>query len=535
MSQPLSDSTPRPFTTLASRIGFFVFAATLAGAVAVAGTSALALRAFLRNQTEARIVETAVAARDRLAIWHQQRLLDVEVFSKSELVVAGLARSSRGGRPARGSAREEVEQYLQYVRDGLPVYSAIFALDRAGRTIASVGDRVELAAGSAARLAPTAEPTFAGLLPDSKGRPALVVSAPVGPAGAAGFASLHALIPVAELEAQMRIAVGDSQGRIHLYDERDRLIASSVANFQGGVAAEIVAPRGGTAVAYSASDGVRVVASGLPFTQLHGRLVFERDYGSAFAAVASILVRTATLNFGIALVFALLAFATARSMLRPLRLLSQCAVRLRDGETDVDLPVVRADHEIGTLARSFGEMVQSLTRANEVLGQLAITDGLTKIHNHRHFQDQLALVTAQVDRTGAPLALILLDIDDFKALNDRFGHAGGDAVLERLGHLLNAHARPTDVLARYGGEEFALLARDTTLDQAVTLAEQIRMAVHDEVFFDRDGRSTIRITISVGVSAYRGDRIRFFQSADQALYAAKHAGKDCVLLSGESD
>jgi diguanylate cyclase (GGDEF)-like protein len=219
-------------------------------------------------------------------------------------------------------------------------------------------------------------------------------------------------------------------------------------------------------------------------------------------------------------------------MVRPLHALSDCARRLRDGEEDVELPVVQSADEVGILARSFGEMVKSLKRANSVLEQLAITDGLTKIHNHRFFQDQLGREIKRAERTRSPLALILVDIDDFKALNDRYGHASGDGVLEQLAGLLVGETRDQDLVARYGGEEFAILAPATDREGAVSLAEKLRLTVSDAPF-DAAGH-LIDITVSVGVAVYHGDREAFFHEADRALYAAKGAGKDCVVAAEAS-
>jgi len=528
VSSTFSNLPRRVFTSLASRIGFFVFAATLASALAVAGTSAFAVRQFLQAQTEDRIPEAASRAAERLHLWYAQRLLDVDVFAHSDIVVDGLARVVRGGAGKRAEDRAEVEQYLGYVREGLPVYAAIIALDGRGRRIASVGSEIPVDVASAERLAAVARPTISGVLAAGDGERMQVVSAPVAFARPGAAASLHALIPLAELRTQLRAAIGDGTGRLHVFDEGGELLASSVDGFGGRLESKVAAAPPGSAIAYEAVDGIRVVASALPLEELGWRLVFERDYRSTFAAIASMLTRTVALNVGIALVLAAFAFAVARTMLRPLRVLSDCAIRLRDGESDVALPVVSADHEIGTLARSFAEMVGSLTRANEALERLAVTDGLTQIHNHRYFQDQLAAEIGHVERTGAPLSLVLLDLDDFKKLNDRHGHATGDGVLRGLARLLKDQVRPRDVLARYGGEEFALLVPETGLDEAVALAEGIRMAVQQQAFRGAQGGPRILITVSIGVAAYRGDRMRFFADADRALYAAKHAGKDCV-------
>ena len=107
---------------------------------------------------------------------------------------------------------------------------------------------------------------------------------------------------------------------------------------------------------------------------------------------------------------------------------------------------------------------EELHRSNEILEQLSFTDGLTHLHNHRYFQDRMRLEAKRTDRSREPLALLLIDIDHFKALNDRHGHAAGDEVLRRVSTILDHNARETDLVARYGGEEFAVLAprTDTT-------------------------------------------------------------------------
>ena len=170
----------------------------------------------------------------------------------------------------------------------------------------------------------------------------------------------------------------------------------------------------------------------------------------------------------------------------------------------------------------------------ETLEQLAITDGLTKIHNHRFFQDQLASAIRAAENAGAPLALILLDIDDFKLLNDRHGHTAGDRVLEDLALLLMGNARPRDLVARYGGEEFVVLAPGLSLAEGVALAEQIRLAVCSHEFRAGAAEASLRVTVSIGVADYQGDRARFFADADRALYSAKHSGKDCVVAASTS-
>ena len=134
-------------------------------------------------------------------------------------------------------------------------------------------------------------------------------------------------------------------------------------------------------------------------------------------------------------------------------------------------------------------------------------------------------------RSGDPLSLILIDLDDFKQLNDHYGHAAGDAVLRQAGEVMNSVVRETDLLARYGGEEFALIAPRTALDGAQKLGEKLRLAIA-EAEFRIEGES-VQVTVSVGVAELgEGGERDLFKRADDALYHAKARGKDCVVADG---
>ncbi len=175
---------------------------------------------------------------------------------------------------------------------------------------------------------------------------------------------------------------------------------------------------------------------------------------------------------------------------------------------------------------------EALEAANEVLEQLSITDGLTKLHNHRFFQEQLEREIRRARRTGEALAMLICDIDDFKALNDRQGHKAGDELLMGLANKLSECVRETDLLARYGGEEFVILAAHTDLEGGIRVAEKVRTVVENEDFFLDGAEVPTNITVSIGVAEFRGDRGGFFRAADQALYRAKATGKNCVVADG---
>lgn len=122
--------------------------------------------------------------------------------------------------------------------------------------------------------------------------------------------------------------------------------------------------------------------------------------------------------------------------------------------------------------------------------------------------------------------MLLIDIDAFKQLNDRFGHAAGDELLTGLARSMNDTIRESDLLARYGGEEFVVLAMSTDLLGAYGLAETIRTAVAEASFILDDSKRPVRATVSIGAALYQGNRKTFFVAADQARYRAKAEGKN---------
>ena len=126
---------------------------------------------------------------------------------------------------------------------------------------------------------------------------------------------------------------------------------------------------------------------------------------------------------------------------------------------------------------------------------------------------------------------MIIDIDDFRQLNDQFGHAAGDEFLKQLARILEEWVRDTDVRARYGGEEFVVLATGTNRMGAVTLAEKLRTNIAETSFIVDSSMRPRRMTVSIGVSEYNRSRTEFFTAADAALYRAKATGKNCVVAA----
>lgn len=169
--------------------------------------------------------------------------------------------------------------------------------------------------------------------------------------------------------------------------------------------------------------------------------------------------------------------------------------------------------------------MEEITELNQQLKVLNNTDPLTGMSNRRAFENRLHQELALIERRSMPLSLIVVDIDWFKKINDAFGHAAGDKVLQTVALLLTNCARVVDSVARIGGEEFALILPDTDADNALMIAERMRIAVASEAWTD------MQVTISVGTAtlASHESASGLFVRADRAMYAAKENGRNQVV------
>ena len=175
-------------------------------------------------------------------------------------------------------------------------------------------------------------------------------------------------------------------------------------------------------------------------------------------------------------------------------------------------------------------------RLHDVVQRQAITDDLTGLVNRRRFMDGLGSEIERARRFGSPLAVVLADLDDFKRINDDFGHHAGDDVLRSFADLVRSHVRDVDVPARIGGEEFAILLPETTSADAARVAERMRHSL-SIVAVPIGGNATVRVTSSFGVAQLRGQQSGddVMRAADAALYVAKGRGKNRVETSNHAE
>lgn len=195
----------------------------------------------------------------------------------------------------------------------------------------------------------------------------------------------------------------------------------------------------------------------------------------------------------------------------------------------------RLEASVAERTRELQETMQDLEKANQRLQALTMQDGLTGIRNRRYFDERLDAEWQRGFRGGESLALLLIDIDYFKAFNDKHGHLVGDECLKVVaGVLENTLTRPSDSAARFGGEEFAVILPDTDVEGATHVAEKLREAVEQCGVRAQDQQ--LHVTVSIGVAACIPGRhqqpYELIASADRSLYLAKSAGRNCTRVPG---
>lgn len=249
----------------------------------------------------------------------------------------------------------------------------------------------------------------------------------------------------------------------------------------------------------------------------------------------------------------------SRVFVRPIVELAGAAGRIAQGDLSVRIEVpARPRDEIDHLRASFNRMArelqehteklerkveertrelhvlnEELLKARDQLEELAVTDGLTGLFNHRHLKETLRFEMRRQERRSCPICFLMIDVDHFKHYNDTHGHPAGDEVLRIVARLLKENLRSIDIVARYGGEEFAVILLDTEKRHGATIAEKLRRLIERYPFPLEQSQPEGRVTISVGVAGYPQDASEtesLIRCADSALYCAKRQGRNRVVV-----
>ena len=245
------------------------------------------------------------------------------------------------------------------------------------------------------------------------------------------------------------------------------------------------------------------------------------------------------LVLGLSLIGILIAMVVARAVTRPINAMSLAVQEFALDHRQTALPAIGRRDEIGVLARSFTQMqeaihqqLEALQEGREELAHMARHDVLTGLPNRRAFHDRLEHALSRAQRSGEHFALFFIDVDNFKSINDRFGHQGGDAVLKIVALRLVATTRKADAIARLGGDEFVVLLENPShREDIVQIAEKLLESVRSPILHRG---MELQVGFSIGISMYPDDgrtATELMARADRAMYEAKGAGRNGFRFS----
>ncbi|MBI4421851.1 MAG: diguanylate cyclase [Gemmatimonadetes bacterium] len=482
-----------------------------------------------------------------LGVWLKERLYDLRVFASSYEVSESLDRPGRGGAPTRG----RLSDYLNSVRERFTDYEELLVLDPQARVVATSGQQVQaprLPADWARQLSAEMATVGEAYWNTERGHSELVVAVPVQRPDGRILGALAARLNLQGAQDVLTTFVQDTAHRIYVVTTDGALVIGSqgisAELMQAGLPAEALAGLTSgqqSALDYTSYDGRAVAGSLKPITRTRWSAVAEINEATAYRQVRQFRNRTLMLISVFLLMVGGLAYYLGLLLVRPLDRLIKGAAEVAAGDLTVDLPVVDyGAGEVGYLTYVFNHMVariregrkeldainERLRKQNEELERLSITDSLTGLSNRRHLMQRLNEEMLRARRHDRTFAVLMADVDHFKAYNDTFGHPAGDDVLRKMATILRESTRIVDCVARYGGEEFAVLLPEATGELAGQVAERIRARVAEEKFTHR------KITLSVGIASFpeHGDSVEaVIARADEALYRAKRAGRNRAL------
>ena len=292
------------------------------------------------------------------------------------------------------------------------------------------------------------------------------------------------------------------------------------------------------------ADGARVLFAYESVAETGGepaalRVLVGVPLSEVYAAANETLIRSLA---GVTLVTLLLLigawYGAEHFFLRNVRTLLNTANRIRTGDLGARTGMQYGNEELSQIGKAFDEMADSLherqKRVDDVLATLhhqSITDALTRLHNRRYLYETLPREIVRAQRNGTTIALIAVDLDHFKRINDSYGHEAGDMALRWVGSVLMKTVRGSDVVCRHGGEEFCVALPEASLEAAEAKAEEIRAAL-EGLELEYCGRP-LKVTASFGVAAFPQhgeDADTLLRMADEALYKAKSAGRNRVVV-----
>ncbi|MDJ0623782.1 MAG: diguanylate cyclase [Desulfocapsaceae bacterium] len=536
-------------TSIRNRILFFALLITLLPSLTVGWLISNMMHATLEENLEEKLVEASRIVRGELDLWFRERNYDLHVFSNSFVISENYSKYLEA-RLKSGSNNSELsthlrtlKTYLKSVKNKFTEYDNLYLLDKEGDVVAA-------AAESGGALSPLLPEDMAQQLQQSqffKGQvffdvqdniPFVVMGTPLFTGQSEEFEGVLAVrVSLAEIHDILKSASESFSNAavlqamlVRLDNGRYFITAQQADIFNTPIFADekimIEGDNGGSLTYFPNHLGERVIGRLFPLVFTDWGLILAEDYDTVFARVEETRNRNYIFIAVLSIIIGLAAFFLTKQIIRPLRNLTEGAQEVADGNLDIRLPVEKND-ELGFATSVFNEMVAELSRSQAKLEKMATQDVLTKLPNRKQILRIVHNRFEYYQRYSIAFGVLMIDVDNFKHVNDTYGHIAGDEVLRDIGKIFKETLRSFDSAGRYGGEEFLVVLVDSGDDNAKQVAERIRQAVENHSINYED--QTIKVTVSIGIAMVSPDDTNensLINRADKALYAAKENGRN---------
>lgn len=510
-----------------------------------------------RKTTTAKVEQKLAIAADIVAreigLWFKERNYDLRVFSNSFVVAENLTIYQQNRQNTEqiskktGVALRKISTYLGLIITKFENYHRLSVLDGNGKVLAAsspLEHETFVVLPENWQQQVSRNQYFVGdyFLTDDEGAPLVLVGIPLlnnENDTVIGFFVLEVHLDTIETLLYASLPGKDDRvGNCYmtLLEKNGRIIfgtAPVMASDRPDVAsAEVMElfTRPRVLQEYVNNQQVQMIGIAFSFNDLPWSILIEEHTNDAYAGLIEARDQILLITVLLTIVIGGAAVIVARNIIIPLKALTAGVLQVADGNLGVTVPVRRND-ELGIVSEMFNEMVYRLRESQSRLEELATTDPLTGLANRKQIMTDLDLQMESFCRHATDFAVLMLDIDFFKRVNDSYGHQAGDTVLIGMANILDNVLRTLDTAGRYGGEEFMVILDTTDIHQAQQTAERIREAVESHSFSWQD--QELRITVSIGVAAVTPDDntiSSLISRVDMALYRAKAEGRNRVCL-----
>jgi diguanylate cyclase (GGDEF)-like protein len=546
--------------SIKTRIVAFAIVATVLPALTLGSLAYMQITRFLNQKISQDLKNVTAQVSRELDLSIKERIYDVRVFASSYIVTENLAKILRkkSSRVERRASLNVIKDYLQSVRNKFIDYKELLIVDLQGELMATSN------APPGNNPSPDIPPHWITEAKSGRsvigeayfdpelGARVMVIGEPIRNANNELMGVLGAKLSVQPIDAILAGHTQSDADTVFLINSNGKVLTGTgVPNDQPihkgvdpDILIKLLAHRN-QPTTYSGSQGLMVIGIMTTVPALDWAVVVEVDKDKAYTQVQRLQRLTLLVAGGMLALIGACAYLLALTIVQPLKRLSQGADRVAGGDLHIDLPISNRS-EVGYLTQVFNHMVAKLRQnqeelatvnaelqeKNQELQLLSITDPLTGLFNRKYLMEKLAAEIIRSLRHKHTFALLIIDIDHFKHINDTYGHQKGDEVLRHLADVFTKSIRECDYVARYGGEEFVVLLPETGQNGAIEAAERIRISAGKAWVGLAD--ETISVTVSIGLSLFpdNGDDVRtVIQQADKALYAAKDSGRNRTVTS----